>query len=165
MNAPKKSHKKTVVPSIVKNPKQPLDDSRVKELEHKNIRLLADIDNLHKQHSLDVERYKKTGKRQVLDPVLHFLNTLNIAFAYKPDSADEKVLSFINALQTSFDKMVEDLNHQGIELIKPEIGDAFDANLMQSLTPASGKSAKVTNIVNIGLKMDGQLITPAMVML
>jgi molecular chaperone GrpE len=139
-------------------------EKKLKESEDKSLRLMAEISNMHKHQESQSTQLKRSGKRQVLEPVVGFLTILNIAFAHKPDTQDEKFLKFFGTLSTSFEKVKQDLLSSGVELIIPTQGQDFDPITMQSLTPAS-ETNKVVNTVSLGYKLDGQLIQPSMVML
>jgi molecular chaperone GrpE len=139
-------------------------EEKLKDSEDRSLRLLAEISNMHKHQESERTQLKRSGKRQVVDPVIGFLNILNIAFAHKPDSSDEKFLKFFETLNTSFEKVKQDLSASGVELIIPVQGQDFDPITMQSLTPAS-ETNKVVNTVSLGYKLDGQLVQPSMVML
>jgi molecular chaperone GrpE (heat shock protein) len=138
--------------------------TEIAELKNKNLRLYADMDNLHKQHSIDLDRYKKIGKRAVLDPLVGFLSTLHIAFSYAPETDDEKVIAYISTLKSSFEKLKKELADIGIELVVPTKEQSFDAETMRSLNGTDDEHATVKNVVSIGLRVDGQLTTPATVM-
>lgn len=139
--------------------------NKIKSLEDKNLRLSAEIQNLHRQHELEQLQYLKKGKRIVTMNIVSFLSTLNIAFTYLPETADEKVLSFIGTLKNSYEKLQEELNKCGVELIIPNIGDVFDSSTMNSLTPAINDDHIVKNIASIGMRVDGQVVQPASVIL
>ena len=139
-------------------------DDKIKELEHKNLRLYADMDNLHKQHTIDLDRYKKIGKRAVLDPLIGFLSTLHIAFSYAPQTDDKKVLMYVATLKSSFEKLKSELSEVGVAIVVPEKGAGFDPEKMRALNNSEDEKTTVKNVVSVGLSVDGQLITPATVM-
>jgi molecular chaperone GrpE len=138
--------------------------NEVEEWKNKSLRLAADLQNLSKQHDLDTAQVKKSVKKQTISAVLTFLNTLNLAFSYIPQTEDQKVLSFIQTLKTSFEKVKTDLQGIGIEILIPEVGEEFDASFMTLLNSTEDDTAAVKQVVSIGLKIDGQLIQPASVM-
>ena len=62
------------------------------------------------------------------------------------------------------DKLIINLGYQGIDVIIPKIGDEFDAEYMQGLNMPTGEHTHIANIVSLGLRIDSQVIQPAMVM-
>lgn len=137
------------------------------EKDDKNLRLLAEIQNLQKQHEIDLTQGRKSGKKAVSETILSFLNTLNISFAFVPETADEKTLNFVETLKKSYEKLIADLQNMNIEVIVPQVGDVFNAEFMASLNdnPSGDEEPTVKAVANIGLKVDDQLVSPANVML
>ncbi len=132
------------------------------------LRSAADLQNSQKQHDIDIVQTKKSTKKQVATDLLTFLNTLNLAFAFAPQSEDPKIQSFIQALQTSFAKLTDDLKLKNIEVLIPQIGDIFVPEYMSSLNQVeddgSVGSIIVKQVVSIGLKVDNQVVQAASVM-
>ena len=143
--------------------KQETDDWK-----NKCLRTLADLQNLQKQTELDIQQAKKRAKKNTVFSLLEFLNTLNISFSYVPESADEKVTSFINTLKGSFEKVVGELRTSGIEILRVEPGQDFDPEYMNILNTQVGEGEvenKVVQVVGLGLRIDDQLVQPASVII
>lgn len=138
----------------------------VDDWKSKSLRIAADLQNLQKQHELDSVGIRKRVKKDVINPVISFVNTLNLAFAFSPETQDEKVLKFVKTLKFSFETLLKDLNSQNIKIIIPEIGTDFDAETMTALNvPEDNETAKVKQIVSVGVEIDKQLIQPVSVMI
>jgi molecular chaperone GrpE len=143
-----------------------LREKEIKETQDKLMRLGADMQNLIKQNELEIAQAKKSAKKHLVLSLLTFLNTLHLAFSFTPTTEDEKVHKFIQTLETSFNQVIQDLKVQSIEVLVPEIGQDFDPQFMTALNPHdSEEHPKVKNIVGLGLKVDGQLMQAASVML
>ena len=141
-------------------------ETSVKEWENTAKRYAADLKNQANQHSLDLQQTRKAIKKITLAPLLDFLNTLNLAFSFAPETQDEKVLAFISTLNTSFTKVKIDLAAQGYEIIQPNPGDEFDPIMMNALNQHDEDNhPTVKHIVSLGCKIDNVVITPSMVML
>jgi molecular chaperone GrpE (heat shock protein) len=139
---------------------------QIKEWENTAKRYAADLKNQANQHTLDILQTRKNTKKVALYPVLEFLNTLNLAFAFTPATEDEKVLKFISTLRNSFEKIKNDLKAQGYEIIEPKIGDNFDPETMNALNQHDSEDhPTVKHIVSLGCKIDGVVVTPAMAMI
>ena len=138
----------------------------VDDWKSKSLRIAADLQNLQKQHELDSVGIRKRVKKDVINPVISFVNTLNLAFAFSPETQDEKVLKFVKTLKFSFETLLKDLNSQNIKIIIPEIGTDFDAETMTALNvPEDNETAKVKQIVSVGVEIDKQLIQPVSVII
>ncbi len=138
---------------------------KIKDLESKNLRLYADMQNVQNQYQIEIAQAKKIGKRIALQSILEFLNTLNISFAFVPETDDSKMLSFIETLRNSFAKLSEELKGISVEIINPKQGESFDPEIMQALSESDDDNPKVKQVVNIGLRVDSQVIQAATVML
>ncbi len=141
--------------------------AEVKDWQQRTARLSAEIANLQKQQELDLAGAKKSGKKTVASHLIVFLNTLNLAFSFAPQSDDIKIKSFIATLENSFGKVINDLNLAGIEIISPKPQDDFNPETMSALdvAPDSEENPKVSKIAGLGYKIDGQVVQPASVLL
>lgn len=138
-------------------------EEKVLDLENKNVRLRADMDNMHKQHAIEVAGARKTGKRTIASSVVELINTINLSFAFVPADADEKFKHYVDTLRTSLKKAQSELDAVGLTLLIPTVGEQFDAVTMQALN-ASDKLT-VAQVVSVGYKIDDQVIAPAVIML
>jgi molecular chaperone GrpE len=140
-----------------------------KELEdwkNKTMRYAAEVQNLQKQHDLDVSSSKKKTKKFVVEAILPFLNTINLAFGFLPKTEDDSINKFVSALDSSFKKLKQDLELISIELIEPKVGDEVDPAIMNVLNPNPEiTNPKVAGIVSMGLKIDGDLLQAANIMI
>ena len=141
-------------------------EKEIEDWKNKAYRFSADLQNLHKQNQLDLQQARKKGKQTVIDLLLPFVNTMNLSFAFIPDSEDESLKKFVNTLKSSFDKLIADFGAAGIEFLVPEVGDDIDPEYMSVLnaTGEEGDEAKVARIVGVGVRIDGQLVQEATVM-
>ncbi len=145
-------------------------DSLTKELEdwkNRTLRIAADLQNTQNQFELDMATAKKSAKKSVAINIVSFINTMYLAFVYAPQNLDENTKNFINTLKSNFKKAIEDLKVSQIEIIIPDSGDDFNPETMSILNPEAvidESSAKVKQVVSVGLKVDEQLIQPVSIM-
>lgn len=137
---------------------------QVDEWKNRSLRLAADMQNQTKQNELDIQQAKKKSKKYVVQLLVGFLNTLNLAFVYAPKSDDPQVSKFIQTLSASFDQLKQEFERQDIEILIPSIGDEFNPEWMSALNDSSDENSVVTQVVSIGLKVDGQIINEASVL-
>jgi molecular chaperone GrpE (heat shock protein) len=139
-------------------------DEKLEEQKTKIDTLLREISFLQKQNELDVVTAQKKAKKNLAENILDFLNTLHISFTYLPETEDEKIQKFLTTLSGSFSKLQNDLKNVNLEMIIPREGDEFNAENMQILENSSGEDhPKIKHVVSIGLKIDDQLVKPAVV--
>lgn len=127
-------------------------------------RISADLQNVNRQHELDIQQVKKQSKKYIVLSLSDFLNTMNLSFSFIPHSDDEKVNKFMQTLKTSFESVIHDLSQQGVEVISPKPGDPFDAVTMSALNEGTD-STNIAHVVTLGIKIDNQVVKPATVML
>jgi molecular chaperone GrpE (heat shock protein) len=141
-------------------------DTEIQDWRDKAYRFSADLQNVTKQHEIDLQQASKRGKKSVVQTLLPFIDAMNLSFSYVPESDDEALTKFVTALKGSFEKMVSDFSNTGIEFLVPEEGDVVDTTYMSVLN-ASGdeEDVVVSKVVGVGVKIDGQLIQEATVMI
>ena len=141
--------------------------AEVEDWKNRAMRATADVQNVQRQAELDNAQAKKSAKKYVANGFLSFLNTLNLAFTFAPQTEDEKVNQFLQTLKGSFVRLQSDLDAVGIQLIVPAANDSFDGEIMTALNEKSADEEipTVKNVATVGLKVDGQVTTPASVML
>lgn len=144
--------------------------SKNEEITNRIFRMAADAQNSSKQEEINLAQNSKKTKKSVVNLILPFLDTLNLAFAFVPETSDEKMQKFFQTLQKSFEKLIVDLNFGGIELIIPKENDVFDPQIMTPLNSPElqeenqTENVKIKRMVSIGVKIDGQVIRSASIM-
>lgn len=131
----------------------------------KAMRLGAEMQNISRQHELDLAGTAKHTKKKTVLSIVKFLNTMHLAFSFAPKTEDPEITKFIGTLKYNFDALVTDLKEISVELIIPKIGDPFDPKTMSSLNESTAADPVVQNIVSLGTLIDGTITSPSMVML
>lgn len=137
------------------------------EWKNKAFKYAADVENLQKHNQIQTQEVAKNTQKKLLKTLLPFLNTLQLAFSYLPQTEDPKIQKFFNTLKFSFNSLSSDLSASGITLIIPEIGSEVDPVTMSILNgqEVEGDLPVVKNVVSVGLKIGDFVITPASVMI
>jgi molecular chaperone GrpE (heat shock protein) len=137
-----------------------------KDWQNKAFRYSADLENTRKQHDLDLAQSRKNTKKNLVNPILDFLNNQYLVLSFFDTQDNEQIQKSISTLRISFAKLITDLQLQGIDIIIPVSGDEFNPQIMQALnSPEDVQDAKIQNVVSLGLRVDNQLIQPVMVMI
>jgi molecular chaperone GrpE len=132
---------------------------------NKALRAVADMENSKRQQELETAQNKKNIRKNIAKPVLDFLKNQFMVLTYLKDIQDETALKSLETLKVSFQKVVNDLKIQGIEVVIPVVGEEYNAQYMHGLnTPNNEENTTIAAVVSLGLKVDSQLIEPAMVM-
>lgn len=127
--------------------------------------LNSEIELIRTQTNLEIEQVKKRSKKELSEDIQDLVNNFVLAFNYAPKSQSQEVDKFVVTLKNVINKAVETLKTKSVELIIPEIGAAFDPQVMQALNSASTENPVVNGLVSVGLAIESQLIKPAVVML
>jgi molecular chaperone GrpE (heat shock protein) len=140
----------------------------IETLKAKNLRLLADIQNLLRQNQIDIERAKKTLKTEIALAMVDFVTSMHLAFTYLPDNLDDKTRDFIRQLQLSLESSIKNLQSLNIELLIPKVGEPFNSEYMNAVNTPTDEASNlpaIKSVVTVGLKVDGQLVKPVQVLL
>ena len=140
----------------------------IETLKAKNLRLLADIQNLLRQNQMDIERAKKNLKAEIALAMVDFVTSMYLALSYLPENVDDKTRNFIKQLQLSLESSIKNLQTLNIELLIPQVGEPFNSEYMNAVntpTDQADNLPTIKSVVTVGLKVDGQLVKPAQVLL
>jgi len=140
----------------------------IEALKAKNLRLLADIQNLLRQNQIDIERAKKSLKTEIALAMVDFVTSMHLALNYLPEGVDDKTRNFVKQLQLSLETSIKNLQSLHIEVLIPQVGEPFNSEYMNAVnTPADEPNhlPTIKSVVTVGLKVDGQLVKPAQVLL
>ena len=131
----------------------------------KALRFAADNQNILKQHEIDNQQVIKRTKKNVLTLLIPFLTSMNLAFSMMPKSDEKIVNKYIDGLKSQLDKLIGDFKSIQVEIIIPISGQSFDPAIMTPLNSSEDDEPAVKQLVGLGLKIDGQLIQAATVMI
>ncbi len=138
---------------------------QVESWKTKTLRFAADNQNILKQHELDNQQVIKRTKKNVLTLLIPFLTSMNLAFSMMPKSDEQIINKYIDGLKSQLDKLVGDLKNIQVEIIIPINGQSFDPATMAPLNSSEDEEPSVKQLVGLGLRIDGQLIQAATVMI
>ena len=133
------------------------------DLKSQLLRIAADAQNASKQNEIDIINSKKISKKQVIKNLLPFLTTIVLSFAFSPEN--QETINFINQLKQALKKINTDFESNNIQFVIPVIGEQFDPNTMQALNSSESEEPKIVSIASVGCIVDGQVISPASVII
>jgi molecular chaperone GrpE len=143
-----------------------LEDARSKADEHWNELLLAraDLENMRRRHSRDLENAHKHALDKFVNELLPICDSLELGLnaANSPEASLEAVRE---GMEMTMKMLLGNIGKLGLEQISPE-GEAFDPERHQavSMQPADGIEAnQVTSVMQKGYSFNGRLLRPAMV--
>ena len=116
-------------------------NERVSELENKNLRLLADFDNLKKRKNQEVQNLLKFSGERIIKDLLPIFDDLD-RLSSQLNKIDGKV--FQNGIKLMSDKLVKILSDHNIEKFNA-LGEVFDSNMHDAMMVQ--KSNKKKNLI------------------
>ena len=116
-------------------------NDRVSELENKNLRLLADFDNLKKRKNQEVQNLLKFSGERIIKDLLPIFDDLD-RLSSQSNKIDGEV--FQNGIKLMSDKLVKVLSDHNIEKFNA-LGEVFDSNMHDAMMVQ--KSNKKKNLI------------------
>ncbi len=131
------------------------ENPQVEVLKSQLARALADYDNLRKRADEERVSFIKYASRNILQSLLPVLDTFEAAQTHLKD----------NGLAIAIAQFKEVLKSEGLEEIRPTVGQEFDENLMEAIEIVeSQQDGKVAEVLNSGWKFaDGMVVRHARV--
>ena len=122
----------------------------IKELEENWKRALADYKNLERRVSEERAAFAKFANVMLLERLFEVYDSLKLALEHNGEFA-----------KPIFEQLKKILEEEGVEVVKIEVGEAFDPERMEALE--GGKGEKAGKIVRDGFMIDRNVIRPARV--
>ena len=143
-----------------------LEDARNKADEHWNelLRARADLENMRRRHSRDLENAHKHALDKFVTEPLPICDSLEFGLNAAKNE-DAKLETVRDGMEMTLKMFMSSIGKFGLEQLNPE-GEAFDPDLHQAMAmqPAEGVEAnQVLNVMQKGYRFNGRLLRPAMV--
>lgn len=154
---------KQAVEEIIKEPSL---EEKVKELEDKNLRLLAEMQNMRTRTAKEVRDSKEYAITGFANDMITVLENLNRAFDSIPNMEDELYKKILEGLNLTYSELKRIFERYGIERVAPSPGDKFDYKVHQALVqiPTNDfEEGAVVQLIHAGYTLKDRLLRPAMV--
>ncbi|RUO59411.1 nucleotide exchange factor GrpE [Pseudidiomarina insulisalsae] len=140
-------------------------EQRAEESKDRAVRAVAEMENVRRRASQDVEKAHKFALEKFANEILTTVDNLEraLAIADQEETINE---NFLEGIQLTHKNLLSTLNKFGIEAVGEE-GEAFNPDLHQamSMQAAEGKENNtVLAVMQKGYTLSGRLLRPAMVM-
>jgi molecular chaperone GrpE len=141
-----------------------LEEAQAKSAENWDlfVRARAEMDNLRRRNSIDLENAHKYGIEKFVTELLPVLDSMAMGLAVE-DASAESLREGMKLTMNMLEKMMEKL---GIEEIDP-LNQPFDANKHQAMTTQPSADVEPNTVIAVmqkGYSLNERLIRPAMVM-
>lgn len=143
-----------------------LEDARNKADEHWNelLRARADLENMRRRHSRDLENAHKHSLDKFVNELLPICDSLELGINAAKDE-DANVEKVREGMDMTLKLLLNSIGKFGLEPVNPQ-NEPFDPELHQAVAmqPAEGVEANtVINVMQKGYRFNGRLLRPAMV--
>jgi len=141
---------------------------KAEEANDQYLRACAEMENVRRRSQIDVSNARKYAIERFAGELLAVHDSLDQAATVDLTEAGEKAVEQmregLSLTLKQFDKVFEKFS---IEIINPEVGDAFDPDLHQAMSVQPSAEVPADHIVIVvqkGYQLQGRLLRPAMVM-
>lgn len=143
-----------------------LEDARSKADEHWNelLRARAELENMRRRHSRDLENAHKHALDKFVSELLPVCDSLELGLNAAHDN-DANLGKVREGMDMTLKLLLNTIAKFGLEAVDPD-GQAFDPELHQAVAmqPSEGVEANtVINVMQKGYRFNGRLLRPAMV--
>lgn len=140
-----------------------LEDAQAKASENWDqfVRARAEMDNLRRRNTIDLENAHKFGTEKLVTELLPVLDSMAMGLAVEEATVDS-LREGMQMTMSMFEKMLE---KAGIEEINP-VDEKFDAEKHQAMTMQPAADVEPNTVISVmqkGYALNGRLIRPAMV--
>lgn len=131
------------------------------------LRSRAEIDNIRRRASQDVEKAHKFALEKFAKDLLESIDNLERALAVPTDEMAENVRAIIDGVELTLKGLLKTVENYGIKAVG-EVGESFNPELHHAIKQEQVEgmdSNKITNVLQKGYTLNGRVIRPAMVMI
>lgn len=145
-----------------KNMKKEDYEQQIAELTADLQRIQADFVNYKRRAEEDQQRAVVIGREGTIRALLPTIDNIERSLTHVPKELQDN--DFIKGLQSVAKKLESDMKAMGVERI-PAVGEEFDPERMEAVSMEDGEGDKevVTEELQTGYTLNGEVIRPAMV--
>ncbi len=131
------------------------------------LRTRAEIDNIRRRATQDVEKAHKFALEKFAKDLLESIDNLERALAIPNNELADDVRAIINGVELTLKGLLKTVESHGIKAVG-EIGETFNPELHHAIKQEQvegTESNKIINVLQKGYTLNGRVIRPAMVMI
>ncbi|RXS44082.1 nucleotide exchange factor GrpE [Idiomarina sp. 29L] len=140
-------------------------EAQVKEQRDSVLRTQAEMENVRRRASQDVEKAHKFALEKFANELLTSVDNLERALQLA-DQHDESSRNFIEGIELTYKSLTSTLEKFGVKAVGEE-GEAFNPDLHQAMSMQESSEHSNNTIMAVmqkGYELNGRLLRPAMVM-
>jgi len=143
--------------------------AEAEELKDKLLRTLAEMENLRRRHTRELEEARKYAMAGFARDLLDVADNMRRALAAVPDEAREQnelVRNLLEGVELTERTLLSAFDKHGVKKVAPERGEKFDHNRHQAMfevPTADLPPGHVADVMQTGWVISDRLLRPAMV--
>ena len=140
-------------------------EAQVKDQRESVLRTQAEMENVRRRASQDVEKAHKFALEKFANELLTSVDNLERALQLA-DQQDESSRNFIEGIELTYKSLTSTLEKFGVKAVGEE-GEAFNPDLHQAMSMQESSEHSNNTIMAVmqkGYELNGRLLRPAMVM-
>lgn len=136
-------------------------NEELNKLREEKLRLLAEIQNLHKRYSKEIEDAKVSERKKVILEIAEIIDLTLTAFDSAENSQDENLAQGMKMIK---EELMKRLKNLGVEIQNP-VGEKFDYRLHHALSvkETEQEDETVVEVVKRGIVYRGEVLRPSLV--
>lgn len=152
-----------------KAPKENKEVVKLKEeislLNEKNLRLMAEMQNMKRHYSEDLLNLSKRDGEKFIKELLPIIDNFERAIKMDDNNLEDSLSKFLDGFKMIYTSMISNLNKEGVHEIEC-LNKTFDPTVMEAVLTdhdESKESGVVLEVLQKGYKYNDILLRPAMV--
>lgn len=130
------------------------------------MRALADAENSRKRGERDRREAEQYGGSKLCRDILPVYDNMKRAMEAATDEQREASKALFEGLELTMRELLNVFNKHGLDMILPEVGEAFDPQIHQAMFEAAlpgTKSGEIIQVMTEGFMLHDRLLRPAQV--
>ena len=148
-----------------KQPEMSLED-QVKDLEDRNLRLLAEMQNMRNRHQKDLKDAREYAVAGFANDMIALSEDIYRAREAIPNAEDEIYKKILQGIDLTIDELKKVFAKHGIERVAPNKGEKFDYQVHQAIAQVPTNEVDdgcIVGLIAAGYKIRERILKPAMV--
>ena len=140
-------------------------EARAEDNWNRCLRAAAELDNVRKRMTRELERARKFGLEPVFRELLPVRDSLEMGLAAVEADSEAAVEALREGTETTLRQLEQVMEKFNVEAIEPD-GEPFDPSLHEAMTTQPSAEAEpntVLDVVQKGYQLNGRLLRPARV--
>lgn len=136
-------------------------EAEVENLKEDKLRLLAEIQNLHKRYEREIVEARKSERKKVVLEIAEIIDLTMTAIDTVSKSQDKNLVAGFEMIRSELEKKLRNL---GVEIQNP-VGEKFDYRYHHAVSVKEDEKSNDTilEVIRRGIVFEGEVLRPSLV--